>query len=231
MRQTSAAEFAALSHDVYKPSPKGSKVYAWTRQNFLGDPENGFFAAAYQTPQTKKLIVAFRGTDSFKPDDWGTGGNIGNFLGLNHWNSQLNTAISYFRSVRSIYPTTDCAVCGHSLGGFLASMVAIEEGVPGVAFNPAPLGATGLGAKVKSSLGIGTEPGIVNYRLKGDIVSGLGVKTYFVGRVIELELSKLELWVRSTGIFGDVDPLMHRMKLMEEAILRHQNSDLPPEEW
>lgn len=229
MRQTSAAEFAAISHDVYDPK---SVVYGWIRQSFFGDPSNGFFAAAYQTPQTKKLIVAFRGTD--EGGDWGVGGNIGNFLGLSHWNSQLNTAISYFRSVRGIFPTTNCAVCGHSLGGFLASMVAIREGVPCVAFNPAPLGGSGLGVKIASSLGYGTTPSIVNFRLKGDIVSGIGVETYFIGRVIELELSRLELWARSVSfrnLLGDVDPIMHEMKLMKEAILRHKDSDTPPEDW
>jgi pimeloyl-ACP methyl ester carboxylesterase len=224
---TSAAEFARLARDVYLSGGKGSRVYSWTRQNFLGDPTNGFFAAAYQTPRTRKLTVAFRGTQPTSGIDWKN--NALNTAGLSSglWDSQLNTALAYFRAVRSIYPASACAVCGHSLGGFLASMVAIKEQVLGVTFNPAPLGLSGAGALLRSI--VGNAPRIVNFRLKGDVVSGLRVLN--IGTVIELNHSAAELWIRAPGLLGDLDPLMHDMALMEEAVLRHPNFDLAPERW
>ncbi len=227
MIETSAADFAALTRDVYRSSPKGSKVYAWSRQNFLGDPTNGFFAAAYQTPRTGKLVVAFRGTQPTSAVDWAN--NLANTTGWSsgQWDSQLNTALAYFRAVRSIYAATDVAVCGHSLGGFLASMVAIKERVLGVTFNPAPLGLSGLGTRLQS--GARDAPRIVNFRLKGDLVSGL--RRYNIGPVIELSHSRAELWARAPGIMGDLDPIMHDMGLMEEAVLLHRHSGLAPERW
>lgn len=227
MRETSAAEFAALANDVYRDSSKGSKVYVWTRQNFYGDPTNGFFAAAYQTPRTRQLVVAFRGTQPTSAVDWKN--NVYNTAGLSsgQWDSQFNTALAYFRAVRAIVPADNVAVCGHSLGGFLATMVALQENVLGVTFNPAPLGVTGVGAKVSSLFG--KRPRIVNFRLKGDVVSGL--RRYNIGSVIELSHSALELWVRSPGLLGDLDPIMHDMGLMEEAVLRHDKSDVSPEKW
>jgi hypothetical protein len=141
--KTSSAEFAGLANDVYKSSPKGSKIYRWTRQNFLGDTTNGFFAAAYLSPRTQQMVVAFRGTrfDSLK--DW-TEGNLPNTFGVTGWNSQLNQALNYFDAVSHLYGAENTAVCGHSLGGFLASMVALQRDTLGVAFNSAPLGVSGV---------------------------------------------------------------------------------------
>jgi pimeloyl-ACP methyl ester carboxylesterase len=223
MKDTSAAEFAALAKDAYSTSPKGSRVYGWRKQQFFGDPDNGFFAATYHSEARKKLVVAFRGTEMTEGNDWRN--NFRNTVGSarGSWDSQLNTALSYFRAVRSIYAVEDCAVCGHSLGGFLAAMVAIQESAVGVTFNSAPLGLSGLGSHARST------PRIVNFRLAGDVVSGALLD--FVGPVIELRLSKAELWVRSPGLLGDLDPLMHSMSLVEEAILLHANSDKPPADW
>ena len=228
MRPTSAAEYAALAGDVYRHGP--TKVYSWTRQNFLGDPNNGFFAAAYQTGE-RKLIVSFRGTEG--EGDWPT--NISNYLGLarGDWNSQLNTALAYFKAVKNIFPHSGCAVCGHSLGGFLATMVALETGTPGVAFNPAPLGLSGASAKLSEAFGLSASPRIVNFRIKGDVVSGL--RAYNIGRVIELQISRMEIGARA--IEGERAQaaqdmaLMHSMNLLEEAILLNKKSDLPPEAW
>ncbi len=229
MRQTSAAEFAFLAEDVYQDSGKGSRVASWVRQNFYGDTTNGFFAAAYQTPRTKKLVVVFRGTDD--GPDWVN--NIENTAGTagaaSNWNSQLNTARSYFQAVRRRYDSGNCAVCGHSLGGFLASMVALEEKVLGATFNPAPLGGSGLPAKIRGLIGVGDAPRIVNFRLKGDLVSGL--RQYNIGPMIELALSRSALWARASGWLGDLDPVMHAMSLMKEAVLLHNYSDKPPEDW
>lgn len=242
MSTVSAAEFAAMALDVYADKGKGSRVYSWSRQNFLGDPQNGFFAAAYRTPKTRKLVVAFRGTNFDSAIDWKN--NALNTVGLAsvNWDSQLNTALAYFRSVRSTYDSSECAVCGHSLGGFLASMVALRENVLGVTFNPAPLGASGVTAPHTSKAGSSAAM-LINFRLKGDVVSGM--RQFNLGKVVELKHSKIELVLRASRApdasghspnlvdraLGDLDPLMHSMALMNEAILRDDRSELAPESW
>lgn len=221
----SSAEFAGLANDVYKSSPKGSKMYRWSRQNFLGDSTNGFFAAAFLSPRTRQMVVAYRGTQFESRVDWEN--NLRNTAGLTNWNSQLNQALSYYEAVKHLYGPNNTAVCGHSLGGFLASMVSLKLGVLGVAFNAAPLGVSGVPSLVKS-LVRDSRPRLVNFRLAGDIVSGLS--PYNIGSVIELEpLSNMQLLA-----IGDWDPLditNHPMVRMEQTILRHKNFDLSPEEW
>lgn len=216
-----------MALDVYADSGKGSRIYSWSRQNFLGDPQSGFFAAGYRTPRTNRLVVAFRGTNEFRAD-WVN--NVLNTTGLASfcWDSQLNTALAYFRAVRALHPAAECAVCGHSLGGFLASMVALREGVLGVTFNPAPLGLSTSGLPSRTTPGA-PPARLVNFRLKGDVVSGM--RQSHIGKAIELKHSKTELLLRASGLLGDLDPLMHSMALMNEAVLRDDRSALPPEAW
>ena len=219
----SAAEFATLASHAYTLEPKGSRVFRWTRQNFLGDPTNGFFASAYHSLRSQQLVVAFRGTDG--RDDWGLGGNVGNALGVtgtkHNWNSQLNTALTYFDACSSIYRPASIAVCGHSLGGFLAAMVALKRGVLGVTFDRPPLLLSALQVLFSKR----PEGGrLVNFRGRGDPVSA--AEDLF-GRWITLELQVV------TNIAGGRgrSTLTHSMDELCEAILLHTKSDRPPEAW
>ena len=122
----SSVEFAALATDAYRDKPKGTRVFRWTRQNFFGDPTNGFFAVAYHAIRSKQLVIAYRGSGG-DSGDWSMSGNLGNALGIKLWDSQLNTAMAYFDACRGIYSPDSIAVCGHSLGGLLAAMVACKS--------------------------------------------------------------------------------------------------------
>jgi pimeloyl-ACP methyl ester carboxylesterase len=219
----SAAEFSGLAVHSYSSPPKGSQIFRWVRQNFLGDPTNGFFASAYHSLRSKQLVVAYRGTGDLR--DWGFQGNIGNGFGITgsalNWNSQLNTALAYFDACRSIYNPSGIAVCGHSLGGFLAGMVAMKRGVLGVTFDRPPFLLSALQLAPGK---IPTGGRLVSFRGKGDPVSATQDE---FGLWITLELKTIQNIVGGRGRVT----LEHSMDELHEAILLHRKSDKAPEEW
>lgn len=226
MVEISSMDFAALARDVYSPGKTASSVAEWNKEEFYGDPSNGFFAAAYHIARPRSLVVAFRGTGTFSVSslsqnvdafrDWGQ--NIDNVSGFSMINptSQANTARDYFEKVSQNFRKQECAVCGHSLGGFLAAMVSVHSGVPAVTFNPAPLGGAGLPYAVRKFIG-SLDADIVNFRLKGDVVSAL--RQYNLGKMIELD---------------PIDPsdrLKHSIDHLAKVIARHGMKDKSPRAW
>jgi pimeloyl-ACP methyl ester carboxylesterase len=228
MSGISAVEFAALAANVYaepKDAPKGSRVFRWTRQNFLGDPTNGFFAAAYHSGKSAQLVIAYRGSGG-DLGDWGLNGNLGNMLGVTSsklaWNSQLNTAITYFDACRSIYSPSNIAVCGHSLGGFLAAMVALKKGVRGITFDRPSLFYSRIATLTRDAAPSGSN--LVNFRGRGDPVSSIRDG---YGKWITVELNTLSNITAGRGRAA----LAHSIDELYEAILLHPKSDSPPEAW
>jgi hypothetical protein len=223
-----AVEFAALAANAYaepKDAPKGSRVFRWTRQNFLGDPTNGFFAAAYHSGRSAQLVIAYRGSGG-DLGDWGLAGNLGNMFGVTSsklvWNSQLNTAIAYFDACRSIYSPSSVAVCGHSLGGFLAAMVALKRGVRGITFDRPSLFYSSIATLGWDSVPSGSN--LVNFRGKGDPVSAIRDG---YGRWITVELNTISNIVAGRGRAT----LTHSIDELYEAMMLHPKSDKPPENW
>ena len=221
------AEFAALAAHAYSDASKDDRVFRWKRQNFLGDPTNGFFASAYHSIKSKQLVIAFRGSGG-DLGDWGLTGNLGNALGIANtapnWNSQLNTAFSYFDACCALYGPSTVAVCGHSLGGFLAAMVAIKRSVLGVTFDRPPLFLSTVGVLLSKS---GKDLGklrLVNFRGAGDPVSS---RQDIFGSWTTLKLNVISNTLSGRGR----STLTHSMDELYEAILQHKNSDKPPENW
>jgi pimeloyl-ACP methyl ester carboxylesterase len=213
----STVEFAALATDVYRDKPKGTRVFRWTRQNFFGDPTNGFFAAAYHAIKSKHLVIAFRGSGG-DLGDWSMSGNLGNAIGIKLWDSQLNTATAYFDACRGIYSPDSIAVCGHSLGGFLAAMVALKRGVLGVTFDRPSLFYSAIRATDNRGMRL------VNFRGGFDPVSA--IRDGF-GRWITVDLAVLGNIVAGRGRAT----ISHSIDELYEAILTHSKSELPPERW
>ncbi len=100
-------------------------------------PQDGFFAAAFESPDGD-IIIAYRGSegsgaigalklwDKSEIDWWGT--NLSMFLGIN-LSSQFSQAIKFYDLVRQENPNKTITLTGHSLGGALASYVAINRNV------------------------------------------------------------------------------------------------------
>ncbi len=105
-----------------------------TLWNLTDVTEPGNFRAVVVTSPSGKKILSFSGTDSGPSPDWLD--NITQGLTGLSWQYSFAAATGmYFR------PNI---VVGHSLGGGLASYVAIHQGRSAATVNPAPLHLTGV---------------------------------------------------------------------------------------
>ncbi|NWO07291.1 MAG: DUF2974 domain-containing protein, partial [Alteromonadaceae bacterium] len=99
----------------------------------LSNESPGFQAALYSDGRGAR-VLAFAGTE-FKAwhGDWWQG-NIPQTLGFE--SAQYSQAMTLATQANEAYGQ-NLAITGHSLGGGLASVAAIETGAPAVTFNPA----------------------------------------------------------------------------------------------
>jgi len=86
--------------------------------------QNGFYAAAFESPKGD-IIIAYRGTEPSQLNDLAT--DVEMFTG--YLNGQFDDALSFYDEVASENPDKNITLTGHSLGGALASYVAINRGV------------------------------------------------------------------------------------------------------
>lgn len=182
-----AAELAYFG----KPGERTSDGQWLIAENGLVEDHTGF-RAVILTPadgSNTGAIVAFAGTD-IKSSFGGAVNDIAN----NVEQTIFGASPQYIRAVRlaaalkeryngNIYLT------GHSLGGGQAALASTLNHVPGVAFNPAPLG--GIAAISTAVSELGTPASFTNYRNRFDPVSHLQDNPRFpgrqVGETIELE--------------------------------------------
>jgi len=157
------ATLAKLALDVY--DVEGGKVQAgdWKPWNLFGERMHkglqiGFFARVYFSSSSKELIVAIRGTAGTE----GRIGNVGTYVNIldgvndvitdiyqfgpsamvNNLTQQMNDALQFIKIVKdysgcSIYNLI--GITGHSLGGGLSAICALEHKISCVTFNPAPI--------------------------------------------------------------------------------------------
>ncbi len=142
----------------------------------LQDLDAGFDAAIYQN-EKGQYVVAFRGTDNWKPgkgsdaDD-----NVGQSAGLS--TRQYEQAVALAKRAEQVFGKGNVVFTGHSLGGGLASAAMVATGAPGVTFN-----AAGLSDSTLRSLGVDTPNAvrqdlassgqIRRYNVEGDLLTNL----------------------------------------------------------
>ncbi|MEJ1965413.1 MAG: Mbeg1-like protein [Gammaproteobacteria bacterium] len=133
-------ELALLTYDAYTSPPANSvplDVLLWTRDEILSaddDPKTGYGASVYR--RGSEVVIAFRGTDEFfSSDTWS--GNLPAFTG---WRSaQIELAIKTVANVlHAMAPGDHLTFTGHSLGGGLASVMAVFFDRPAKVFAWAP---------------------------------------------------------------------------------------------
>lgn len=192
-----------------------------------GGSLNGFRAAAFRT--TGRTVVAFRGTA--QAVDWHTNLRLG--TGMN--TTYFAMAEAFVRNV-GIGPSV--ILCGHSLGGAIAQVVANRLDLPMVSFN-----APGVGVLASAELAT-ANPAMTAVRLHGMAASAM---LHPVQTVQDIRFASREVLGLNICLTGDVvsriglhygtvvripsksvNPLTeHEMATMNLALKEHDVGKLP----
>ncbi len=119
-----------------------SQIQDWKLYAFSEDVNTGFYAIAL-TNDYGEALITYRGskgiTEEIGGNDW-YGDWIQNDFPMffNNEGSQFSQAIEFYQTIRDVYPSTDIAITGHSLGGGLAEIVSAYSGSYAETFNSAP---------------------------------------------------------------------------------------------
>lgn len=141
---TTAIEYALMAGASYIsnrasinhfPVPQGWTELTDLRKN---DPNSGFEATTFQ--QGTEIVISYAGTDFSHPGTDFTEGNIP--LAGGYTSRQLEQAADYYLQIKAINPDAHITFTGHSLGGGLASLMAVFFGETAYTFDQAPFRAS-----------------------------------------------------------------------------------------
>ncbi len=201
----STAEYANLSLYVYelckrcqskqdRPSTGDAvrikALERWWIQDWLADAASGFYGAIFS--RKGESVVAYAGTNDLRGD---IVADLSIAVGLLP-TFQLAPALKLYRIAAS-QTRNRVTITGHSLGGALTQVIAYVNTTQGITFD-APGMANQLDVVVKILKLFKVEfpstdwanRNIVNYRDRWDAVSGLGIHTNHIGRVVTVDTGK-----------------------------------------
>jgi len=140
-------EYALMAGRVYQ-STRGKinwlpdlQSWGWTEQQLQQQP-SGFEAVSFQ--KGNEIVISFAGTGS-NVDWWA---NAGGFFGVT--TEQLRQAADYYLQVKATHPGAIIHLTGHSLGGGLASLMAVFFDETAVTFDQAPFRNSASGSVATS---------------------------------------------------------------------------------
>lgn len=113
-------EYMQFSLGVYAASDvnKIDDPAGWQRFFWQPDQLSGFSAGYYFNSQTNEVVISYTGTNDFMDKaNWLTG------VGLPL--PQIFDAVGYYFRVKAAHPDANITFTGHSLGGGLASLMAV----------------------------------------------------------------------------------------------------------
>jgi VCBS repeat-containing protein len=122
------------------PTPSG-----WASTNYKNPPDgSGFEAITFVQAGTTlatstEIVISYAGTDFSWPGTDFTEGNIP--LAGGYTSKQLEQAADYYLQIKAINPDAQITFTGHSLGGGLASLMAVFFGETAYTFDQAPFRA------------------------------------------------------------------------------------------
>lgn len=127
--QLAATVYAKTSRNEIREGPD------WEALELQRDhPVTGFAAGVFRHRATGEVVIAYAGTGQEKVRDW-VFGNVPAALG--EYSPQVLAAMELYVRARANYGT-HITFTGHSLGGGLASLMAVYFDRPAVVFAPAP---------------------------------------------------------------------------------------------
>ncbi|CAO3415705.1 hypothetical protein [Azospirillum endophyticum] len=159
------------------------------------DTDVGFFGAVYQEKHSDQYIVAYRGTavGSSTSGQMAGGKNIKTDIALytiESLPSGIRAAHLLLEQAKMMLGADRPILCGHSLGGAIATIVAVEAGLPCCAFNAPTVSKMVRGGIIHGPYVRVTkedlpaiEKQIVNFNLQWDPISK---SSKAVGKVIKL---------------------------------------------
>jgi len=163
-------EYAQLSSRVYSAvfdSNRTPVSLGWEQLYWQADTTMGFSAGAYR--KGNEIVISYTGTNQDKLTDFGLA-NIPLALGLP--SPQLVEAISFYEKIKSSYANSDTKITftGHSLGGGLASLMAVFFNKPATIFDPAPFQPSAISLSVLASVQTTLEHKNLNWHESGNEV-------------------------------------------------------------
>ncbi|MEN6374581.1 MAG: calcium-binding protein [Smithella sp.] len=204
----SALEYMQFALCVYNSS-KNNEIgvpEGWTLIDWQPDRWTGFSAGVFKNNTSNEIVISFTGTnDTADTINWSGGAG---FPAL-----QIFEAMGYYMAFKNAYPTANIAFTGHSLGGGLASLMAVFfdkqatvfDQMPSqlAALNPAVLTAAAIGMLAsgysddkfslywisKGFLALTREANVINYYIEGEILQPLRTsEKSLVGKDIPIRL-------------------------------------------
>ena len=171
-------EYSLFSANVY-----GNSRDVRAEQNILAAPDgwtaleprlvlpDGFMATAYQ--RGNEIVISYAGTTDESPLDW-INGKLPAATGA--WLApQVFDAAKFYLDVLAANPTANISFTGHSLGGGLASLMAVYFDRHATVFDEAPFQKSADSSIVVAALrnrlaamGYGLPPELANYVTSAD---------------------------------------------------------------
>lgn len=179
----------------YYANPPGHMVDAWRVHKWEGGTlfGDGFQGGIWHND--KDVVVGCCGTNPGQPGKFLSDLSADARIGLHILPNQSTSARQMVKVAKEIARGRRVSVCGHSLGGGLAQVVAVWENIPFVTFNAPAMKITMQAAKfnifkpmmmartIKSGSG-DNSPGL-NFRINGDFVSSKVLGNH-IGTIVEL---------------------------------------------
>jgi Ca2+-binding RTX toxin-like protein len=206
IRQDDNPNTPTIDESNRDPLPAGWKVLQFDKSDSGPTAVTGFSARVYQNTSTNEIVISYAGTEF---DTASLHGTLVDFsqgntpLAVGSYGSQAYRAAALYQEVKAAGLTSNITFTGHSLGGGLASMMAVWFNRPAYVYAPAPFQASADRMQLADDF---------------DIVNGELI-TIPANQIRVLPLVKAEL-LRKTGF---VDPDLVSYNPSADFLIRERN--------
>ena len=185
-------EYALMAGAVYQntrarvnwiPAPTG-----WIETEHKINKSSGFEVSQFKNGT--QIVISFAGTGTGSGGDGDWANNI--LLANGYQSDQLRQAADYYLQVKALNSSANISFTGHSLGGGLASLMAVFFDETAHTFDQAPFRASAKGSLIIDSDGFNITRSAAQ-----------DLRTYLSGRVPETMLARLDAYIVALDVFND----------------------------